>query len=60
MPSPFVGTLLIICPTVVICIWNVITRHQGDIFALFAKDGLEIPEWTDPTTTGYLIAFGIF
>jgi len=60
MPNPFVGTLLFICPFVVICIWNIITQHRGDIFALFAKDGLTIPEWTDPAITGYLVAFGVF
>ena len=59
MPNPFVGILLFICPFVVISIWNIVAQHRGDIFALFHK-GLVVPDWTDPVTTAYLVAFGVF
>jgi 7-dehydrocholesterol reductase len=60
MPNPVVGSLLFFCPAVVICLWNVITIHKGDVFALFGKNGLTVPEYTDPVVWLTLAAFGLF
>jgi len=60
MPNPVVGSLLFFCPSLVICLWNVITIHKGDVFALFGKNGVTVPEYTDPVVWLTLAAFGLF
>ena len=59
MPNPFVGLILLFFPFVVVCLWNIIALHQGDIAALWTEK-IEIPEMTNPNVWGALLGFMIF
>lgn len=59
MPNPFVGLILLFCPFIVICLWNIIALHQGDIAAIFIEK-VQIPEMTNPYVWGALLGFMLF